>query len=125
MPKPDELVFVADENFDYSIVKALREAGYFVLAIAESFPSIPDPQVLQIATDRKAILLTEDKDFGELVHRLRMPHCGILLVRLLKITSAEKSARVCEVIINYQHDLINSFAVLSNDQLRIRLAHPN
>ncbi|WP_170108717.1 DUF5615 family PIN-like protein [Spirosoma oryzae] len=84
-----------------------------------------DPQVLQIATDRKAILLTEDKDFGELVHRLRMPHCGILLVRLLKITSAEKCVRVCQVINNFQHDLFYSFAVLSNDQLRIRPAQSN
>lgn len=125
MPKPDELLFVADENFDYTIIKELRKTGYSVIAIAESFPSIPDPQVLQIATDRKAILLTEDKDFGELVHRLRMPHCGILLVRLLKITSAEKSARVCEVINNFQQDLFYSFAVLSNDQLRIRPAKPN
>ncbi|WP_288428716.1 DUF5615 family PIN-like protein [uncultured Spirosoma sp.] len=125
MHRPDELVFVADENFDYSVVKALREAGYSVLAIAESFPSISDPQVLQIATDRKAILLTEDKDFGELVHRLRMPHWGILLVRLLKITSAEKCVRVCQVINNFQHDLFYSFAVLSNDQLRIRPAQSN
>ena len=70
MPRPDNLVFVADENFDFSIVHTLRENGFSVFAIAESFPSISDPQVLQIAVDRNAILLTEDKDFGELVHRL-------------------------------------------------------
>lgn len=80
MQKLDDLVFVADENFDFSVVRLLRNKGFSVLAIAESFPSIPDTQVLQIAFDRKAVLLTEDKDFGELVHRLRMPHCGILLV---------------------------------------------
>lgn len=68
MLRPDNLVFVADENFDFGIVKILREKGYSVLAIAESFSSIPDPQVLQLTNDRNAILLTEDKDFGELVH---------------------------------------------------------
>jgi len=124
MLKPDNLAFVADENFDFSIVKILRQKGYSVIAIAESFPSIPDPQVLQIAMDRNAILLTEDKDFGELVHRLRMPHCGILLVRLLKINSSEKSQRVCEVIEKLGNELLNSFSVLSNDQLRIRPAQP-
>ena len=66
--------------------------GYPVLAIAESFSSISDPQVLQIAVDRKAVLLTEDKDFGELVHRLRMPHCGILLVRLFNIDSLKRQS---------------------------------
>jgi predicted nuclease of predicted toxin-antitoxin system len=120
MPKPDSLVYVADENFDFRIVKTLREKGYSVFAIAESFPSISDPQVLQIAIDRNAILLTEDKDFGELVHRLRMPHCGILLVRLIKLSSVEKSQRICEVIEKLGNDLPNNFSVLSNDQLRIR-----
>ena len=120
MPKPDNLSFVADENFDFTVVKQLRESGFSVLAIAESFSSVPDAQVLQIAVDRNAILLTEDKDFGELVHRLRMSHCGILLIRLLKISSLEKLRRVCEVIEKQGIELINSFSMLSNEQLRIR-----
>ena len=120
MPKPDNLSFVADENFDFTVVKQLRESGFSVLAIAESFSSVPDAQVLQIAVDRNAILLTEYKDFGELVHRLRMSHYGILLIRLLKISSSEKSRRVCEVIEKQGIELINSFSVLSNEQLRIR-----
>lgn len=96
--KPASLVFEADENFDFSTVKALRNKGHSVFAIAESFPSITDPQVLQIAIDRQAILLTENKDLGELVHRLRMPHCDILLVRLVKVSSLEKSSRICQII---------------------------
>lgn len=122
MPKPDDLTFVADENFDFAVIKQLRENGFSILAIAESFFSIPDSQVLQIAVDRNAILLTEDKDFGELVHRLRMSHCGILLVRLLKISNQEKSTRICEVIEKQGAELINCFSVLSNEQLRIRPA---
>lgn len=120
MPRPDDYSFVADENFDFAVVKQLRDKGFVVLAIAESFSSIPDQQVLQIAVDRKAILLTEDKDFGELVHRLQMSHCGILLVRLLKMNSTEKSQRVIDVILTQGDQLINSFSVLSNEQLRIR-----
>ena len=122
MRKPDSLGFVADENFDFSVIKRLREDGYPVLAIAESFFSISDPQVLQVAVDRQAVLLTEDKDFGELVHRLRMPHCGILLVRLFNIDSTEKAKRVSDVIDDRHEELINSFSVLTNDQLRIRPA---
>lgn len=120
MPRSDNLSFVADENFDFTVVRQLRENGFSVLAIAESFFSIPDSEVLQIAVDRNAILLTEDKDFGELVHRLRMSHCGILLVRMPKISSQEKSTRICEVIEKQSGELINSFSVLSKEQLRIR-----
>ncbi len=122
MSRLDNLSFVADENFDFTVVKQLRENGFSVLAVAESFFSIPDFQVLQIAVDRKAVLLTEDKDFGELVHRLRMAHCGILLVRLLKMDAAEKSKRIYDVIDSRGNELINSFSVLSNEQLRIRPA---
>lgn len=78
MPRLDDLSFVADEGFDFIIEKQLRENGFSVLTIAKSFFSISDPQVLQISVDRNAILFTEDKDFGRLVHRLRRPHCGIL-----------------------------------------------
>lgn len=122
MPRQADLSFVADENFDFAIVRQLRAKGFTVLSIAESFSSIPDTQVLQIAVDRNAVLLTEDKDFGELVHRLRMPHCGILLVRLLKMSSYEKTERVFDVIANQGTELINSFSVLSSDLLRIRPA---
>ena len=122
MPRPDEFGFVADENFDFAVVRRLREDGHLVLAIAESFSSISDPQVLQIAVDRQAVLLTEDKDFGELVHRLQMPHCAILLVRLFNIDSLEKAKRISTVIENRQEELINNFSVLTNEQLRIRLA---
>lgn len=122
MLKRDDYSFVADENFDFAVVRQLRDNGFSVIAIAKSFSSIPDTQVLQIAVDRKAVLLTEDKDFGELVHRLRMNHCGILLVRLLKLGSAEKSRRVMDVIMNQGNELMHSFSVLSNEHLRIRPA---
>lgn len=122
MLKQDDHSFVADENFDFAIVRQLRDNGFPVIAIAESFSSIPDTQVLQIAFDRRAILLTEDKDFGELVHRLRMNHCDSLLVRLLKMDSAEKSRRVMDVLMNQGNELVDSFSVLNNEQLRIRPA---
>ncbi|WEK35114.1 MAG: DUF5615 family PIN-like protein [Candidatus Pseudobacter hemicellulosilyticus] len=62
--------FVADESVDAPIYKALRQDSHGVLAIAETTPGITDEQVLQIAYDNKAILITQDKDFGELVYRL-------------------------------------------------------
>lgn len=117
---PPELSFVADENFDFAVVRQLRENGLSVWAIAETSFGIADTHVLQIAVERNAILLTEDKDFGELVHRLRMPHCGILLVRLLKIDSVEKTKRIYDTIERRKDELWNSFSVLTNDQLRIR-----
>lgn len=73
---------VADESVDFRIVVQLREVGLTVYSIAEEQPSITDNSVLSIACDKQALLLTEDKDFGELVFRLQLPHHGILLIRI-------------------------------------------
>jgi predicted nuclease of predicted toxin-antitoxin system len=60
---------VADESVDRKIVLRLRQAGHIVLAIAEIAPRADDAAVLRLAHERRAILITSDKDFGELVFR--------------------------------------------------------
>lgn len=111
---------VADESVDYTIVKQLRLAGFLVYAICESTPTINDTDVQQIALQRNAILITEDKDFGELVFRLRFPHSGILLLRLNGISSTDKGNIVTEVLLSYHADIKDHFAVKDLVKLRIR-----
>ncbi len=90
---------VIDESVDYSIVKELRNKGYNVYAISEQLPSIPDKEVLSVAFQNNALLITEDKDFGELVYRFQLPHKGILLVRMIASTSEEKAISVSAALI--------------------------
>jgi predicted nuclease of predicted toxin-antitoxin system len=120
MPETDRVSFLADENFDLNIVELLRQEGYFVNSIAEMAPSISDPQVLAIAVKKKAVVLTEEKDFGELVYRLRLAHCGILLIRPMKMDPAEKAMRILDNIRKHINQLPNAFAVLSSDNFRIK-----
>ncbi len=61
--------FVADEGVDNQIVKKLREEGHQVLYIAEMDPGISDDEVLHQANSQNALLITADKDFGELIFR--------------------------------------------------------
>lgn len=61
--------FVADESVDKPIVNRLREDNHEVISVAELEPSISDDEVLKISTDEKAVLITGDTDFGELVFR--------------------------------------------------------
>lgn len=65
---------VADESVDFRIVAELRKVGMEVFAICEEQPSIKDNEVLAIAVENDAVLITEDKDFGELVFRIKLPH---------------------------------------------------
>ncbi|HEY5406018.1 MAG TPA: DUF5615 family PIN-like protein [Ginsengibacter sp.] len=109
---------VADESVDFRIVLRLREAGLAVYSIAEQLPSITDKYALSIAVDKKALLITEDKDFGELVFRLQMPHHGILLIR---IEDAEyKVLLVVAAIKQNYNEMINKFSVINNNKLRIK-----
>jgi predicted nuclease of predicted toxin-antitoxin system len=71
----------ADECCDVLLVRELRAGGHDVVYAKEDFPGQPDEVVLKAAFDQDRILLTEDKDFGELVYRLAFPARGIILLR--------------------------------------------
>jgi predicted nuclease of predicted toxin-antitoxin system len=60
---------LADESVDGPIVARLRQEGHEIVYVAELSASITDEEVLQQANARAALLVTADKDFGELVFR--------------------------------------------------------
>ena len=61
--------FIADEGVEREIVDGLRAQGHEVLYVAEMSPAINDAEVLDLANKASSILITSDKDFGELVFR--------------------------------------------------------
>lgn len=112
--------FLADEGVDKGIVDGLRALNYDVWYVAEQEPSIDDELVLSKAKDEERILITRDKDFGELVFRLNKAHSGVILIRLEGHTTFERSQIVCSLIEQYSVLLPNSFAVIQKGVLRIR-----
>jgi len=73
---------LADEGVDRQIVAQLRQIGHQVLYIAEMEPGISDDEVLERANENEALLITLDKDFGELVFRQKKVKAGVILVGL-------------------------------------------
>jgi predicted nuclease of predicted toxin-antitoxin system len=63
------MIFFADESLDRQIIARLRQDGHAVLDVTEMDPGISDDKVLSMAKESKAILLTADRDFGDLVFR--------------------------------------------------------
>ena len=112
--------FLADESVDQPIVKSLRDKDYHVDYITEFSPGITDEEVLALAKEKDAILITCDKDFGNLIFRLGKLSAGIILYRLAGLGNNEKAALVSEVIENYSEELIESFTVISIDHIRIK-----
>ncbi len=113
---------VADEGVEYAIVQQLRADGHQVVYFAEAEPSSPDSRVLESANRQGALLLTSDKDFGELVFRQRKVHAGVLLLRIAGLTEKTKASLVSKVLTEKEDQLRGAFAVLTPGTLRIRSA---
>ena len=112
--------FVADESIDFGIVTALRNKSYSVKSITEDFSGISDKEVLKVALQNNCLLLTEDKDFGELTFRQQLKHKGILLIRLNELPRKDRIQLVVETIEFHFAKLANSFSVLTPRGLRIK-----
>ncbi|HVF59333.1 MAG TPA: DUF5615 family PIN-like protein [Thermoanaerobaculia bacterium] len=110
---------VADESVDRPIVERLRHDGHDVVYIAELAPSIADQEVLRQADGRGALLVTADKDFGELIFRRRLVHSGVVLIRLAGLSNAAKAEIVAAVCRERAAELHEAFSVISPAQLRI------
>ena len=75
---------------------------------------------LRQANARNAVLLTTDKDFGDLVFRQGLAHYGVVLLRLAGLANATKAEIVAEVCRDRTAELVRSFSVVSPGQVRIR-----
>jgi predicted nuclease of predicted toxin-antitoxin system len=111
---------VADEGVDGAIVDRLRGDGYTVFYVAESASGLKDEQVLAAAYEREALLITADKDFGNLVFARRLPQSGVLLLRLAGLKAEQKAGLVSAVVVTHGDEMRSRFSVLTDKQLRIR-----
>lgn len=114
------MIVLADESVDRPIVEALRGAGYSVLYVADMQPGISDHKVLSTATEKNALLLTSDKDFGELHFRQRRLSSGVALIRLSGLSATKKAEIVLSTFKQHGKEFPESFSVISAGGVRIR-----
>ncbi len=111
---------LADESVDFPLVIALLSLGYDIVYISESYPGISDELVLIKANSDNRILLTADKDFGELVYRLRKIHSGVILYRLNGWNIEQKTSLIVKVFSDHFHEFSGKFSVITKIHIRIR-----
>jgi predicted nuclease of predicted toxin-antitoxin system len=111
---------LADENIEREFIKALRDADFDIISVRESFIGSADDEILQIANDKKAVILTYDTDFGELVFRFSLKSHGIILLRLSGLSLLEKVEKTISVIQEHKYEIENAFTVISENSVRIR-----
>lgn len=112
--------FVIDVGVGRSIEEWLIAQGFRVISIRIENPEMEDFKIIQLATLEDGIIITMDKDFGELVFKENNIHKGILLLRLEDAASEEKLAAIQNIIPSYVHKLQNNFSVYQNGKLRTR-----
>lgn len=111
---------VADENIKVSLVEALRQDGHDILYIAEYAGGISDDAVLDIASEQQRFLLTEDKDFGELVFRLKRDLPGVILIRLTEVFWQSHYERLAKMFREHEEELNRRYVVVEGERFRFR-----
>ena len=111
--------FLADESCAGHVIRALREAGHDVVAIAEVAKGATDEQVLERALNEKRVLITEDRDFGELVYARGRSSGGVILVRFHSRARLAKPTTVVEAVAKLGPRLLDSFTVIEAGRVRI------
>ena len=112
--------FLADENFPGAAVAALAAIGHDVVWVGATAPGMPDRDVLAWAAHERRILLTFDKDFGELARGGNLPpESGVVLLRLPMLAAVDAGQRFANAICA-RDDWAGCFSVIEPGRIRMR-----
>lgn len=114
------LRILVDAGVGKPVEEWLRQSGHDVAAVRDRDPHMEDSAILAWAVQEQRLVVTMDKDFGELVYHSGQAHAGVLLLRLEHARSDEKVRVVEEVMTNYGAQLPAHFSVYQSGRLRIR-----
>lgn len=112
--------FLADESCDALIVRTLRALGHDVLYIAEQAPSETDASILNQGHQQQRIIITEDRDFCELVYRDVQPTYGIVLVRIAAFHRAKKADQITTLVNEYRDELSGAMTTVKLRSIKVR-----
>ena len=112
--------FLIDESCGRKLCIFLREKGFDALFVGDIFPSTLDQHVLAYAKNEERVLVTNDKDFGELLFRLRLPSSGVIFLRLKNDNLVSRRQHLLEVIKEFNTKLSISFIIVTEGKVRIR-----
>ena len=112
--------FVVDESTGPSVARWLTSVRHDdVVSIYDDAPRLPDEDILDFAVRDDRIVITNDKDFGDLVFRDRRPHRGVILLSLANEHWSNKIAALERLFADLPHDLQECFVVVTEDGIRV------
>ncbi len=105
---------IADENLGVKVPDYLKNLGFDIISVAKFARGDSDKKILEIANKQGRILVTLDKDFGELVFKEKLIHSGVILLRL-KDESIDNKKRVLLRALRSKQDFQGKFTVIKED----------
>src|SRR5437870_4143709 len=110
---------LANENVSSTAIQMLRERGHDLLSVKESLRGAADDAILARAQAESRLVVTHDKDFGELAFRLGLPaQCGVVLFRLSGADRDTDNRRVVAAL-ESRSDWAGHFCVVTDDRIRM------
>jgi predicted nuclease of predicted toxin-antitoxin system len=111
---------LANENFPGEAVEVLRSSGHDVVWVRTDAPGSKDRAILEWGEAEKRLLLTFDKDFGELAYRLHMPASGGVILFRISISSPAKVAQKVRAVLESRTDWVGYFSVVEDTRIRMK-----
>lgn len=115
-----KLRFLVDESTGIKVSLFLTSQRYDSISATEKFLGFKDLDLLKIAEVEKRIIVTNDKDFGDLIFYQKLNSFGVILLRLKHESSINKIKLINTLLINYSDKITGSFIVITEDTIRIR-----
>lgn len=112
--------FLADENVSRHVVERLRVDGLDVVSIGTTKSGASDKDILSTADGENRILITEDRDFGEVVVRQRLRVCGMILLELDRLSNFAEAELVAATISTHANKLAGNLLVIEPGRVRFR-----
>jgi predicted nuclease of predicted toxin-antitoxin system len=115
---------VADENVPVRVIERLRNDGFTVLSINDAMAGVSDETVIEEAHSRNYLLITADRDFGELAIKRRLPVAGVLLLQIERLSTNLQVERVSGCLAKGEAYWIGYFSVIEPGRERRRKIPP-
>lgn len=112
--------FLADENIPIKVCNRLRQEDVDIISILEIAKGAKDEEVISLAKSENRIIITFDKDFGELVFRKRTKVRGVVILRLTPKSPDFIFQKIRALLLNSEITLENNFVIVEEDRIRLR-----
>jgi len=114
----NKIKFIADVNIEKVIVNYLTEEGYGIKWVPDFNCEIHDEELLKLANKEKRVLITNDKDFGELTFLQKKISAGIILIRTKGQKAEDKLKLMKKLLQQHKDKLLNHFVIITEKKFR-------